>query len=1190
MPKWTPQQSRAIQERNANILVSAAAGSGKTAVLVERILRLMIDEDVQLTEMLIVTFTNAAAGEMRERILAALLAEMNTNKEKASFLRHQISLISQAPIKTLHAFCKDVLRQNFHQLDIDPDFRIGDMSELAVLKQQVMDALMEDAYEKGEPSFLQLVESYSGNRNDDRLQTMLFKLHTFLMSKPEPEGWLNSMLKLYDLNLDEIQHHPWVQTLLKDARDAMEAARGLLHEALKICAMDEGPAAYSLALESDLKMVEDLEDAMDEEFALFLGKVSNISYDRLKTISKKEKEQLSENLIDRVKKLRDHMKKDMIDPIRKTFGSFDNVRLLEETEAMKPLMMCLGELALAFDVRYIEAKRDKDILDFNDLEHLTIQLFKTDDIAAYYRRQFQYIFVDEYQDSNIVQETILGAIKRSNNLFMVGDVKQSIYKFRLADPSLFLEKYESYPSETGSENLKIDLNKNFRSRPEILSGINFIFEHLMSKKFGDIAYDEAAALYPGMSFEALEAPALNVSLLDVDPPDVELDEALQDMSKAEAEARAIATEIKKCLKVPLFDPRKGVFRSTTYRDMVLLLRATRSWAPVFQEVFEEEGIPLYAESNTGYFEAMEIRILLDFLRVIDNKQQDLSLMSVFRSPIFGFSTENLVAIRMKYPKMSYYNALISYGQEHEDALAKKVNEAFKAIENYKLRAQYEKLNELIWSILIDTKYFHYMGALPGGDVRQGNLKILVNHADEFERSSLTGLFSFIRYLELVTQSSGDMGEARTIHENEDVLRLMSIHKSKGLEFPVVFVAGLGKQFNQMDLRNDLILHKDLGLTARYVDSEKRTISDSLGVKAAKNAMKFENLAEEMRILYVALTRAVDKLYLFGTVKNLDKELDRWLRGNSVFFLKKAMHYLGWIMPLLLAHPDGQALIQKQDKESLLTSFDSSSHWTIETQHIQEVMERKIQQLMDDETMKDTLLYGKQGRGGKYSAWIQQQFNWKYPYEGTYALPPKISVTELQKMKGQEHAIELPELVETPKFIRQEEVMAGAEFGTLIHAFMEHVTLMRIMDRNHLLKELQRLVETRLLTEEDAKIIRLNKIEKFYHSSIGKRMLASENVKREQPFVMRENVSDFVGVKTEDVIVQGIIDCCFEEDGAYVIIDYKTDSTKEQTAEELAQKYQTQLELYAKALSKGSGKPVKEAFLYLFSSDESVRVL
>jgi len=1190
MPKWTNQQAKAIDERNKNILVSAAAGSGKTAVLVERILKLIVEERVDITEMLIVTFTNAAAGEMRERILTALATQMVKDPVNADFLRRQMNLLNRAHIKTLHAFCMDVIRQNFHQLDIDPAFRIGDMSELTVLKQQILDDLMETTYEKADPAFIDLVESYSGNRSDEKLQGMILKLHTFLMSKPEPAAWLKEMLSLYDIDLDNLHQHIWMQTLLRDAKDAIAAAKVMIDEALMICNLPEGPEPYAQALESDLLTIEKLEEAMSKDMLTFIQIAGAVKYERLKTIPKKLKEQLSESLIAQVKSMRDHMKKDMIDPIKKGFSAFNQDMLLERSSTMKPMMTYLGDLALQFETLFTEAKRQKDMLDFNDLEHLTIHLFKDPEIADQYRRQFKYLFVDEYQDSNIVQETILGAIKRSNNRFMVGDVKQSIYKFRLADPTLFMEKYDSYPVESVGQDLRIDLNKNFRSRNAILESINYLFKHLMSKNFGEIEYDQAAALYTGMDFEDHIEPALNLHLIDLDPPHIELEEELLDMTNAEAEARAIALEIKNALKTKTYDPRQGTFRKTNYRDMVLLLRATRSWAPVFQEVFEEEGIPLYAESNTGYFDTMEIRILLDFLRIVDNQQQDIPLMSVLRSPIFGFKTNELVEIRVKYPKLSYYQAMKTYAKENDTELGTKIESALETVDQYHKRAQYEKLNELIWSILIETRYYYYVGALPGGDIRQANLKILVNHADDFERTSLTGLFSFIRYLELVTSSSGDMGEARTLNESDDVLRLMSIHKSKGLEFPIVFVAGLGKQFNQMDIRSDIILHKDLGITARYVDAEKRVYNDSLGISASKKQIKLENLAEEMRILYVALTRAVDKLYLFGTVKNMEKNMDKWLRGNAVFFLKKAQNYLGWLMPIMMMHPDFENLIQTYDKESHLGKVPSDTSWSVKTQHIQEVFSQKVKQIIDDETLKNTLKYEVAQHQTEGFQHIQQQFTWQYPHAQGVHLAPKISVTDLNKLKGQEDLVQLPDLIEKPKFMSEETGMEGADFGTLIHAFMEHIQIQETMDTAYLKSEVNRMVERGILSEESSKAMRMHKIKTFFASDIGQRLISSNQIRREQPFVLAKDVSEYVGQKTEPVIVQGIVDCYFEEADGLVIVDYKTDSTKEQTPNDIAKKYEAQIQLYAEALSKGTGKEVKEAVLYLFSSDEAVKII
>ncbi|WIV10640.1 helicase-exonuclease AddAB subunit AddA [Proteiniborus sp. MB09-C3] len=1194
MPKWTDAQKEAIAQRGCNLLVSAAAGSGKTAVLVERIIRLVTEDMVDIDKLLIVTFTNAAAGEMRERILLALMEEIEKGGENEEKLRRQITLLNKSHITTVHSFCINVVRRHFHLIDIDPAFKIGDTTELQIMLQDVLEELLESEYEKGHEDFIRLVESYGGNKNDVNLENLILKIYSFIQSKPYPEKWLDEMVEMFKMNQEELEESVWIETIEDSIKIDLSGARDLVNEAIKICNKANGPESYIDALRSDLQNIEALEETLKSDGVTSFNKcIANISHDKLKRVSK----DVDEGLKKEAAKLRDNYKAIIDNSLKKDISNKSIESYLTEINELYPIMKYLYHLVVEFSQMYANKKLEKGIIDFNDLEHYALRILESEEVRAEYRNKFEYIFVDEYQDSNIVQETIVNRMKRDNNLFFVGDVKQSIYRFRLADPSLFLEKYNSYVKDESGLNKRIDLSKNFRSRKEILDGVNYIFENIMSEKLGEVEYNEAAFLYEGAEYEKHidnDTP-IEIDIIEKTTDGIEdLDEDLEEMASIEVEARIVANRIKELICKTTYDAKKKKFRKIEYKDMVILLRTMKNWASVFNEVFKNENIPVYTDDNTGYLDALEIKIFLNFLSIIDNKRQDISLLSVMRSPIGGFTTEELISIRISNKGTSYYSAIESYIKTNKDSLSNKLSYFLDNLNKWAEEARYAKLDEFIWKLMIDTGYYHYFGAMPGGIQRQANLRILVDRACEFDKSTSNGLFNFIRFIERLKSSSGDMGTAKTIGENENVVRIMSVHKSKGLEFPAVILAGLGKQFNLMDARDDILIHKDLGLGPKYVDVLNRRYTNTLPQIAIKKKVKLESLSEEMRVLYVALTRAKDRLILIGSVKDIPKEAKKWCKETNLYYLSNSKNYFDWILGSIAKHSDGDIIRELAGVDDEYEKANSGeAHWKIRILTRKDLHIGERQEAVNKKEFREKLENFHSYSPTSIQKEIEKRFDWSYELTNSINIPSKMSVSDIKKASLTIEALnyKIPSIVKMPRFLEGKKPFTKAEIGTIIHFVMQHLNLNVIIDRKSIEKKVDDMIVEELLTEEEAKVVNIDKILNFYRSSIGLRLLSSKSISRETPFVLKKKASEVLGVEDckENVLIQGIVDCYFEEDDGLILIDYKTDSILEGNLENIVDKYRGQMMLYKEALEKITERKVKEIYIYSFELDKEVKV-
>ncbi|KAB3533440.1 helicase-exonuclease AddAB subunit AddA [Alkaliphilus serpentinus] len=1191
MTRWTKQQQEAINNRGQNLLVSAAAGSGKTAVLVERIIKLIIEDKIHIDEMLIVTFTNAAAGEMRERIAKAILGALEKEGDKDPHIRKQLTLLNKATIATLHSFCIQVVKKHFHAVDIDPSFRIADTTETLILQQEIMEDLIEEEYMKGEETFFNLVEAFGGSKDDAELQQLIMKLHQFIQSQPYPIKWLEEKTQDFMMDVEDFEESLWGKTIKTGIEIQLKGILDLLYEAKEICMNPAGPHVYLEAIEDDIVQVEELMEAVTLRLEDFSIRLQAIEY---KTLSRASKD-FDEALKEEVKSLRNKSK----DTIKKLLSTYFEAPLQDRIADLKdlyPVMEYLTQLVDIFHNRFRQKKNQKGILDFNDLEHYTLEILEDDLVASEYRQAFSYIFIDEYQDSNIVQETIIRRIKRENNLFMVGDVKQSIYRFRLADPTLFIEKYDSFPADDSGINKRIDLSRNFRSRPEILAGVNFIFKSIMCKTIGEIDYTHDVALHPGREFPTIEEPSLQLHIIEKNlPEEFALEDELEELEDIEVEARIVAKTIKEALQKNIYDDQLGEFRRTQYRDIVVLLRATSNWASVFTEVFMEEGLPSYADINTGYFDAIEVKLFLSLLRILDNKRQDVPLISVMRSPIGGFSVDELITVRARYKEGSYFKAVEKYIKEEEDSLSTKLSTFLQRIGDWSKEARYMKMDEFIWKLFVDSGYYHYVGAMPGGQQRQGNLRVFLDRASQFQNTSIKGLFNFISFIEKLQNSRGDMGSAKILSENDDVIRLMSVHKSKGLEFPVVIVAGLGKQFNLRDASNRLLLHKDLGLGPDYVDHQLRVVRDTIAKLAMKERIKLESLSEEMRILYVALTRPKDKLILVGSVKDIEKKCEGWSRGLGLYGRATAKTALDWIASPLFIHPDGHLLRRLSNKEdSGRVLPHEESNWLIEFHNRGDVIIDKKHKDIEKNQLLDYLNDFNRGLSSNFKEDIYRRLDWIYPNKDAIKIPSKLSVTDIKKLhQNKDGALgyKIPPLIKIPKFIEEKDSLTAAERGTVLHFVLQHLDLKATLTMENILWQIDGMVKRELLTEVEAKSVLVERLVKFFDSPIGKRLLNAEEIYREVPFNLRMKAADFISDISiqEDLLVQGVIDCYFIEDDKAVLLDYKSDRILEGMEDVIVANYKEQLLLYKEAIEKISRTHVKESYLYLFDIDKAVKV-
>lgn len=1192
MPGWTPQQKSAIEARGSNLLVAASAGSGKTAVLVERILTLILNERTDIDRFLIVTFTQAAAAEMRERINLALTEALETKGEDP-YLRRQLTLLNHASISTIHSFCNEVIRSYFHLINVDPRYRIADQTEATLLKMEVADDLMETQYAQGDPLFFRLVDMFAPGRDDAAFNQLLLHLYGFIQSQPDSLEWLRQQSEAFKGSSDDSYSSPWVRQVIFLIADRLLVVEELLSAAHGKTFLPGGSVRYRDTLEIDLEQVGTLRSVMAEaDLFSFYEQLASMRTPRLKSIEKEADELLGQE----IKELRQEAK-DVLNQIRSDLLPRHPAQLARELEELHPLMDALYRLVAMFADHYTRRKAEKGLLDFHDLEHYALAVLRFPEAAETYRRRFAHIFVDEYQDSNPVQESLLNQIKRADNLFMVGDVKQSIYRFRLSDPGLFLQKYNSYQPDAGSLDRKIILDRNFRCSQPVIEAVNCLFSHIMSEQLGEVAYDEEVKLVHGSQELPLTEPGVDVLIVERDAAGEGVEDPLEEAGSIEIEARLVAERIKKLLQQKLYDPQLQAYRNVQYRDIAILMRATQNWAGVFREVFKGEGIPCYADVASGYFDAIEVGIFLDLLRLIDNKRQDIPLIGVMRSPIGGFSVDELIKVRTVQGQGTFYEAVEEYMKTNRDELGERLEQMISRLNDWKNEARLLPMDTFIWKLMIDSGFYSYVGAMPGGVQRQANLRILHDRARQFQKTSFKGLFQFLRFMDQVRTSSGDMDMARVLGENDNVVRLMSIHKSKGLEFPVVIVAGIGRQFNVRDTSAPLLLHKELGLGPRYIDFELRASMETVARSVIRQRIRMESLSEEMRILYVACTRPKSKLILVGSVRGLDHAVKRWAKPPTPYQLSRAKSFMDWLGPVLMRHPQGELLRNRLVSGWREDLWYDNCQWSVQITSrfgLGGQMADKAERAAQTEQWweEPSLIHVSDEQSLIYA-----RLDWTYPHQGDEGIPSKLFVTQIEEELSSHNttrlAIPIPEVIAQPQFVDPQPRVTALQRGTAMHTVMQHLGKVpvptRISDLNRLLEEL---VEREILTPLEAEAVDLEAVQVFINSPLGERIRKSERVYREKPFNLACPVHEVFpdgGKRDETLLIQGVVDLFFEEEDGIVLVDYKTDRVSGYDQAQLVKHYRGQLSWYRRALEKIRRKPVKEMYLYFFDNHETVRL-
>ena len=1236
MVRWTKEQEEAIYSKGSDILVAAAAGSGKTAVLVERMIQKLLDphDPVNIDELLVVTFTNAAAQEMRNRIGSALEKALEENPA-SNHLKKQLSLLQRAPISTLHSFCLEVIKEYSYLLDIDPSFRIADEMEADLIKQDVIDELFEEWYgdETGKQElFFAVIDRFSGDRSDQEVEELILNLFTFAMQSPAPEKWLNLLSAPYEID-DEVEETElvWLQIIKKEAELQFTAIEEEVVQAERISNESDGPIQYLPMIEqelADVRKAKELLTAWDELQQFMTG----YKFGRLSS----KKSDCDEDKKEKVKKLRDAYKKRW-QKINESWFTRSLDRQITDMRALAPVIRELADMVKQFMWRYEEEKKERALVDFSDLEHYCLRVLATEDeetgkpipteAAHQFKARFKEVLIDEYQDVNLVQETIVALIsdqEGTGNRFMVGDVKQSIYRFRHAEPGLFIGKYKRF-AEMGNPGKRIDLASNFRSREEVLVGANYIFRQILDEELGEIAYDKDAELiYANKMYEVMEYPEPQPELVVLDrdqgerkttPEEDESGGTLDDLEKAQLEARLYAERIKEWIgkkeRSPLqvTDKSNGTQRDLQYRDIVILLRSM-TWAPQIAEELKTQGIPVYAEISSGYFAAIEIKIMISLLKIIDNPRQDIPLASVLKSPIVGLNEDELARVRLADRKNALYDAVTAYVKVENDDAVRKLTAFIDKLETFRMNARQGALADLIWQIYRETGFYDFAGGMPGGRQRQANLRALYDRARSYERTSFRGLFRFLRFIERMEERGDDLGTARALSEQEDVVRIMTIHKSKGLEFPVVILGAMDKTFNMQDLRMKYSLHKDLGFAAKYIDPINRIIYPTLFYQAMNQAKKREMLAEEMRVLYVALTRAKEKLLMVGNVSSFEKKKDAWQKmlDQSEWVLPAHSRagvnsYLDWVGQALVRHENGIAFRDDELPEKISKEIrQDPSIWKISVIHASELagIEESVEELEGgiNEHIKEWQPLSKESNREE---WVAERLSYEYPHSDAAKTRAKQSVTEIKRQREirDEYSSDMllrpfrGPIVQRPRFMQEKKELSAAEKGTALHAVMQHIPFTKEWTSIEIETFTEQLVDKEILTRDAAASVDYEAIEKFFATDLAKQMIHTENIQREIPFSL-SLPADQVYAKwdadsSETVLVQGIIDCAFPcEDGTWIMLDYKTDEINEDISEaleaKLRKRYKTQLELYKTAIEEIWKIRVKRTYLYFFSKE------
>lgn len=1240
--EWTREQKQVISARGENLLVSAAAGSGKTAVLVERILSLITDEEhpVDIDRLLVVTFTNAAAAEMKDRIGAAIEKKLSADPEN-EHLQRQSVLLPGARISTIDSFCQYVIQNYSHKTDMDPKSRVGDEGELKLLRSDVAEEMLEEHYADPDPEFVRFVESFSRGKDDSNLEEKIIQVYHFASASPDPDEWLDMALDGYRVTTrQDLEKAPWMGDLLGRSAALVKDSCRTVEEAIRLASAPDGPDQYLPMLKEDLENLTRISRCRTYEE--FYEAFQSFAFPGLRG---KKGTDVDPEMKERVKTLRDSVK-GAVNSVKESF-SLSGEEVVRQLASIRPLAEELVRLTREFGQRYAEKKRENNLIDFSDMEHyaLKILLEKTDDgwrrtdAARELSSRYAEVMCDEYQDSNLLQEFLLEAVSGTeegrNDRFMVGDIKQSIYSFRMARPDIFMEKYRSCrpageAAGTGEDRagVRISLSRNFRSRREVIDPVNSLFRRLMRPDLGGILYDDEAALYPGADYPETEqtspgAFSDTAELLILDRSAEAFKEDHDKDTMIEAEAMLAVREIRRLIRDgKVFDRETGAMRPASYRDIVILMRSITGRAQIYERVLTAAGIPAHATTSKGYFSAVEVVAVLNYLRILDNPRQEIPFAAVLRSPACGLTDREMAFLRSRNQEVPYYEAVLAYYDSfccdrkdpdgkhvkkdldpdrvrdlppEEQEILRKLRRFLDTWTELRRSVPLVSVHELIERILQETGCGVYAAAMPAGEQREANLKFLVQKAVEFEKTSYHGLFQFIRYIERMQQYSVDFGEASPEGEAGNTVRILSIHKSKGLEFPFVILAGLGSGFNDTDSRSEISLHAISGIGLNEIDPEMRTRRTSVINRSIHQTIHCDMLGEEMRILYVAMTRAREKLIMTGVCSDGEKLARELYSGNSqepVSYSKRAgaSSSLDWIVAAL--SPDSGVRVSIVDPEDI---------------GIGDVSDEKMRS--EDLKCIRRSVSGGNGADPETIDFLQERKKFVYPWTGMAKLPAKLSVSEIkmraiaetEEETGEALFEEEPVIPLIPDFMREtakgeeeDTKGSGAARGTAYHQVLRELDFESADSEEAVRSQMDSMVKKGILSAADASLVRPSVILRFVRSDIGKRMRRAEQAKelrREQPFVIDIPASEIDPEygSEEAILVQGVIDAYFKDHGKYVIVDYKTDRIRERDGSDLIRRYRTQLLYYRRALEQILEEPVSEMILYSTALGKALRI-
>lgn len=1272
--KWSQEQLQAIGEDSKNILVSAAAGSGKTAVLVERVVSHLLRDPAteqnawDIDKILVVTFTKAAAEEMKQRIKKRLqeailtaIEEKKAGKKIVRRLERQLILLSGASISTIDSFCQSVIKNNFNAIDLDPKFRVANENELEILKLDILDEMFEAKYTHEDEALTRFAEKYGTDRGDSVLYNIILKLHEKSRNQPFPELWLTELERDYESaggEFSSLMDTKWWPVLQREIKCRVEPAQKQLAELSHIVEnfSDESVREkFNVLVEFYQQVVNALLKGLDNGWQeIYQALVPMDKQPALPRITKNVEPEVK----DAFKEVRDEIKK-LLGGLRTEFVLDDEATALEDLKLIGDDVKCIVRMVKDFSEAFAAAKRQRNIVDFSDMEHLALDILiepsarpgelVPSSVAMELRQHYQEIMVDEYQDTNEVQEAIVSLIagEDNGNIFTVGDVKQSIYGFRSSEPALFLKKYHDYGMEGALGGELITLGKNFRSRREILSAINYVFAQVMTTEPNEIEYDQRAMLNEGEPYgygEPTVGKVLdkNVELVIINPrgaeaqaedsqkntqPDedeqsdefVDDEEATDDLTDFELEAQYIATRLKEIKEsgAMVFDKsfsENNGYRPVTWRDMVILLRSTQSKGEIIQEILQQNDIPVYANANEGFFHTREIQLMYSLLSVIDNAQQDIYLAAVLFSPIVGLTATELAQIKSAASSGDMYSALLEVNTPASGMsleIKEKVDSFLNQLSEWRRLSRQISVPELIWQIFRDTGYYEYVGSLQGGTLRQANLRMLVTRAQEYQNTDYQGLFRFLRFIQRMQAMETDLSMARTLGEGEDVVRVMTIHKSKGLEFPVVVIADMGKKFNEMDLRDEVLVHKKLGLGLNFISPELMVKYPAFPRLAVKAQLRRELKAEELRVLYVAMTRAREKLIMVGRKGGLETAASKWCefidstsKVIPVHALLEVNSYLDWVAMTVARHRDGAPLWEcagtTKNRVAIPCAMGETSRWTVTMINADSIQGVKQVQAMDNDILSAVRL-GEKIEGAAGAEALSEIFSYEYDYRGTREVPAKLTVSEL---KRQFAAIIQPEdsqqiaeqqreyIFNRPQFVQAEAGKAGLrgnEYGTLMHTVMQQLDLSKKLDSAGIRHQIDRMIAQELITREQAAFINVRSVANFFQSALGQRYIKATERWRELPFSRALDANEYYdNVAGEFIFSQGVIDALFKEDnGNYVLMDYKTD--RDTNPDTVKAKYELQIELYTDAIQEILGVKVAERYLVMLH-DNSVILL